>query len=219
LLRSWHGDGVRIAAACTATFLLGQCGLLDGKEATTTWWLTAAFRTRFPAVKLTEHRIVVDSGSITTAGAALSHLDVALAVVQQVSPALARTTARHLTFDRRELQSAYVLADHIAHGDSFVQRFEQWTKKHLDSFSLAKAARAMGVSERTLERRTRDAIGKSPLALMQDLRVDEAIFLLESTDRGLDEIAERVGYTNGVTLRTLLRRRTGMSIRQIRSRR
>lgn len=216
LLHEWSERGTKIAAACTATFLLASTGLLDGKAATTTWWLAPAFRERFPAVALDEVRMIVEADGIVTAGAALAHLDLALSIVRRTSPAAARTTARHLTFDGRASQGAYVMPDHLAHTDAVVERFEAWAREHLDGFSIGAAARAVGASSRTLERRVQRALGRSPLSYVQDLRVERARFELETSDRSIDEIAARVGYSDGVTLRTLLRERTGRGIRELR---
>jgi transcriptional regulator GlxA family with amidase domain len=208
------------AAACTATFLLAHAGLLDDRAATTTWWLAPAFRERFPRVRLDEARMIVEDGDVMTAGAALAHLDLALSIVRRKSPALARTTARHLAFERRpgELgQSAYEMPGYKAHADPMVERFEVWARNHLAEFSLARAAKAVGTSERTLERRVHRAVGRSPVAFVQDLRVEEARHQLETTDRGIDEIAQQVGYRDGVTLRTLLRKKTGLGVRELRT--
>lgn len=216
LLRSWRTDGARIAAACTATFLLASTGLLDGKAATTTWWLAPAFRERFPEVQLDEGRMIVDARGVVTAGAALAHLDLALWIIRRASPTVARTVARHLTWDQRGAQGAYVMPDHVAHADPLVARFEAWARKHLAEFTLAAAARAVGASERTLERKVSAVLGKSPLAFVRDLRVEHARHLLESTNRGIDDIATRVGYSDGVTLRKLLRDKTGRGVRELR---
>lgn len=58
-LRAWHADGVGVAAACIGTFLLAEAGLLDNREATTTWSLAPFFRQRYPAVSLDDSRMVV----------------------------------------------------------------------------------------------------------------------------------------------------------------
>jgi transcriptional regulator GlxA family with amidase domain len=204
------------AAACTATFLFAHAGLLDGRTATTTWWLAPAFRERFPNVSLDESRMIVEHDDIVTAGAALAHLDLALSVVRKKSPELARTTARHLAFERRPAQSAYDTPGYRAHTDPLVERFEKWARKNLTTFTLATAAKAMGTSERTLERRVHHVLGKSPLSFVQDLRVDETRHLLETTDKGLEEIAALVGYRDAVTLRNLLRKKTGLGVRELR---
>lgn len=216
-LRALGAGRARVAGACTATFVLASSGLLDGGVATTTWWLAPIFRERFPAVTLDESRMIVESARVVTAGAALAHVDLALWLVRQVSPTLARATSRYLVIDERPSQSTYAMPDHIAHADVAVERFEKWARAHLAGFDLAKAARAAGVSERTLERRVRLVLRRSPLGYVQDLRVEQAIHELQTTARSVEEIAARVGYRDAVTLRTLLRRKTGKGVKALRT--
>ena len=110
------------------------------------------------------------------------------------------------------------MSDHLAHADPLVERFEHWARGRLaGGFSLDAAAEAIGASKRTLARHTRQALGKSPLSYVQDLRVERAVHLLRTSDRGLEEIAAEVGYADGVTLRALLRRRLGRGVRELRA--
>jgi putative intracellular protease/amidase len=46
LLRAWSKSGTRVLGACTSTFVLASSGILDGGNATTTWWLSPVFRER-----------------------------------------------------------------------------------------------------------------------------------------------------------------------------
>ncbi len=62
----------------------------------------------------------------------------------------------------------------------------------------------------------RAVLGKSPLSFVQDLRVEQAIHRLHTTTQSIEEIANAVGYQDGVTLRTLLRKKTGRGIRELR---
>lgn len=218
IVRSWARGGARVAGACTAAFILAAAGVLDGKTATTTWWLASFFRERFPRVLLDESRMVVEAPGVITAGAAMAHIDLALWLVRQRSPSLARTTARYLISDERPSQAAYAIKDHHVHSDPIVDRFELWARKHIVDFSLVAAAQAVGASERTLERRLQTVVGKSPRAYVQELRVEMAVHLLRTTKDSLDEIASAVGYGDGVTLRTLIRKKTGYGIREIRGR-
>ncbi|MGJ7506872.1 GlxA family transcriptional regulator [Variovorax sp. GT1P44] len=217
-LRDQAGRGCRIAAACIGTFVLAESGLLDGQKATTTWWLASLFRQRYPAVRLDESRMLVTSGPFVTAGAALSHIDMALLLVRQASPELAALVARYLIVDARPSQSAYVITDHLSHSDPTVERFERWARGRLaDGFSLDDAAAAAGTSKRTLARRMHQVLGKSPLSYFQDLRVERAVHMLKTSDKSLEQIAELVGYADGVTLRSLLRQRIGRSVRELRA--
>ena len=219
LLRDRHRQGTRMAAACTGTFMLAASGALDGRRATTTWWLAPYFRQLHPQVQLDESRMLVPAGEVVTAGAALAHLDLALWLLRQHSPSGANLVARYLMLDERPSQAAYVISDHLAHADPLIERFEQWARARLaQGFSLTDAARAVGASERTLARRLHQVLGKTPLSYFQDLRVEHAVHLLKTTKLDIERIAERVGYADGVTLRALLRRRLGRGVREIRAR-
>lgn len=216
-LRYWAERGAITAAACIGTFVLAESGLLDDQDSTTTWWLAPFFRQRYPKVRVDETRMIVKSGKFVTAGAALSHMDLALWLIRQKSPRLAALTAKYLIVDSRPSQSAYILADHLAHSDPLVERFERWAHGRLaQGFSLDDAAAATRSSKRTLARRLQAVMGKSPLSYFQELRVERAVHLLKTTDESVDEIAARVGYADGVTLRTLLRRHLGHGVKEIR---
>lgn len=218
ILRKKSERGTRFAAACIGTFVLAESGLLDHQRATTTWWLSSLFRQRYPTVRLDESHMLVSSGAFVTAGAALSHVDMALFLVRQASPELAAMVAKYLIVDSRPSQSAYVITDHLSHSDPTVERFERWARGRLaDGFSLDDAASAAGTSKRTLARRMRQVLGKSPLSYFQDLRVERAVHLLKTSDKSLEQIATLVGYAEGVTLRALLRQRLGRGVRDLRT--
>ena len=218
LLRRWADDGAHVAAACIGTFIAAESGVLDGETVTTTWWLAPFFRQRYQRVRLDDRRMLVRSGRVLTAGAALSHMDMALWLIRQASPLLAETTARYLIVDSRPSQSAYAMSDHLLHADPLVHKFERWTRDHLaEGFSLDGAARAIGASKRTLTRRIHAVLGKSPLSYFQDLRVERALHLLRTSKDSVEAIAGAVGYADGVALRNLLRRRLGRGVRELRS--
>jgi transcriptional regulator GlxA family with amidase domain len=220
LLRERGAAGTRLGAACTGTFVLAASGALDGRTATTTWWLAPFFRKRHPQVQLDESRMLVPAGDVVTAGAAMAHLDLALWLLRQHSPSAAGLVARYLMIDERASQAVYVISDHLAHADPLIERFELWARARLaQGFSLGEAARAAGASERTLARRLHRVLGKTPLSYFQDLRIEHAVHRLQTSAASVDAIAAEVGYADGVTLRTLLRRRLGRGVRELRGRR
>src|SRR5215467_7055054 len=131
LLRDYARRGATMTAACIGTFIMAESGLLDDQRATTTWWLAPLFRTRYPTVRLDESHMIVKSGKFVTAGAALSHMDLALWLIRQQSPKLAALAGKYLIVDSRPSQSAYALTDHLIHDDPLVERFERWARTRL----------------------------------------------------------------------------------------
>jgi transcriptional regulator GlxA family with amidase domain len=217
VLRQWARGGATMTAACIGTFVMAESGLLDHHYATTTWWLAPLFRKRYPKVLLDESHMIVKSDNLVTAGAALSHMDLALWLVRRVSPQVASLTAKYLIVDSRPSQSAYALTDHLRHLDNVVQGFESWARANpTRPFSLDEAAKAVGASKRTIARRMHTVLGRSPLSYFQSLRVERAVHLLKTSNASVDEVAERVGYAEGSTLRSLLRRRLNLGVKEIR---
>jgi transcriptional regulator GlxA family with amidase domain len=103
------------------------------------------------------------------------------------------------------------------HDDPIVQRFEGWARGRLArGFSLDEAAKAVGASKRTLARHMQKVLGKSPLSYFQALRVERAVHLLKTGNASVDQIAARVGYADGATLRSLLRRNLDLGVKEIR---
>ncbi|MGH3204573.1 MAG: GlxA family transcriptional regulator [Streptosporangiaceae bacterium] len=212
-----HAAGSALAAACTGTFFLAEAGVLDGLLATTSWWLGPAFRRRYTAVRLDDSRTLARDGRVTTAGAAFAHIDLALSIVAQESPALAEMVARYLVIGDRPSQAVFALPSHLASTDPTVTAFERWVRGHVaEPLQISGVAAAIGVSERTLQRTTAAVLGMSPIDFLHEIRLDEATFLLRTTSQTVDAVAAAVGYRNTSTLRALVRRRRGTTISALR---
>lgn len=203
--------GTDIAASCSAVFLVASTGMLDARRATTTWWLAPAFQRMYPSVALEADAMVVADGSITTAGAALAHLDLMLALVaQHCGSELAERCARFLLLDGRRSQSRYMAVGFLASRDPDVERAGRWAAAQLATgVTVDELAAASGQSARTFARRVTRATGLSPVQFLQRIRVERAVELLESTTFSVEEIARKVGYAEPTTLRRLLRKMTG----------
>ncbi len=217
LLRRAQRRGLVLGASCSGVFIFAKAGLLDGREATTTWWIGPEMRRRFPAVQLDETRSLIREGKLLTAGAVFAMADLALALVADAGgPTLARQVMRVLLLDGHATQGPYMALNQLATEEP-VRQAEAWARKHLsESFSIAQLARAVGVSQRTLARRLDESLGLSPIAFVQRLRVETAAQLLETTRSSVEEVAARVGYADAGTVRRLLRR-AGVSPRRLRA--
>ena len=218
LIAMTRARGAAIATACAGAFLLAESGILDGLRVTTTWWFAPVFRTRYPKVLLDQSAMIVRDDSITTAGAAFGHVDMALSIVRDSSPAVADIVARYLVVDERPSQAPYIIPSALAQSDPVVAAFERWVRDRLaEPVNIPEAARSLGVSERTLQRSVQRAVGTSPIRFVQDLRIERAIHLLRTTDLSLEAISRKVGYEHANTLRTLLRERTGKTTAALRT--
>lgn len=213
LLQALHARRVRIAASCASVFLLAEAGLLEGRCATTTWWLAADFRARHGGVQVDERRMVVRDGPMLTAGSAFSQLDLMLAVLTDlVGVRVADLCARYLLIDRRPSQARYMMATHALHHDPTVAAAERWIDEHLAGpISVGGLARRLGLGEKSLSRRVQAATGLSPIKLIQRRRLMAATHLIETTKLPIEEVAARVGYCDGTTLRRLIRRELSTS--------
>lgn len=215
LLARCSARGAVLAASCSATFLLAASGVLDGRRATTTWWLAPAFARRFSAVTLAAEHMVVDAERALTAGSAFAHADLMLAVLARVaSPSLAQLVARYLVLDDRPSQARYMVMEHLRVSDPAVQAAERFAAKHVTrQISIDELARAAAVSPRTLARRVRAGRGITPNELVQRVRVAHASHLLETTRASVEEVAERVGYADAAAFRRVFRRLLGQTPR------
>jgi transcriptional regulator GlxA family with amidase domain len=209
--------GTGLAAACSGAFFLAEAGILDGLSATTSWWLGAAFRSRYPKVDLDESRTLAVAGNIITAGAAFAHIDLALSLIQRISPVLSDLTARYLVLGDRPSQAAAAVPAMLASGDPVVAAFEHYIRDRMSQpITIGDAARAIGVSERTLQRATAATLGMSPVRFIQEVRLEHAVYLLRTTSQTPAAIAATIGYADAGTLRSLMRRRRNTTLSALR---
>jgi transcriptional regulator GlxA family with amidase domain len=215
LLRRMNLRGVPLVASCCGTFLLAEAGLLDGRRATSSWWLDAVFRKRYPQVALDVEKMVVEDDGVTTTGASTAVLGYVLQLIsRRVDPALAQHTARIMLIDPdRQSQAPYIslaLTERPRH--SMSEKAEHFLLRELHrEISIAELAQHCDTSERSLLRHFRQHYGSSPLAHIQHLRVERAKALLETTLLSFDEIVERCGYNDASSFRKLFKRATSLT--------
>jgi transcriptional regulator GlxA family with amidase domain len=209
-----------VAASCYGTFVLAESGLLDALSATTTWWLQAEFRQRYPQVKLDADRALADGGRCITAGAMTAHTELSLHVLRRLfGAALARQVGGIMLIDGARSSQRPFMALQQSFDDLLVQQAADWlAERCTHDISTRDLADALHVSYRTLHRRFQAAAGMPPLAFLQALRVERAKELLEGTRLSLEQIVEKVGYSDASAFRRLFVRRAGLSPAQYRQR-
>jgi transcriptional regulator GlxA family with amidase domain len=222
MLRSHHEAGVLVGAICSGTALLAETGLLDGREATTSWWLGEMFRRRYPRVRLSLDKLLTFDGKLWCGGAATAHLNLCLKLIEHHAGAeIAALVARWMLIDpNRDSQAPYAMIDLFqASSDPVVAKAQAWIAGRLtQSMELAQVADAAAVSTRTLIRRFRGATGQTPLSYIQRLRVERAKSLLSTTALAVARVMDKSGYSDMSGFRKLFRDHTGLTPHEYRER-
>jgi transcriptional regulator GlxA family with amidase domain len=126
-------------------------------------------------------------------------------------------TAKALLIDTNRIsQASYAtLLNEHGHADQLVARAQRRMETTIQQrFRLSDLAAYLAVSERTLNRHFKQAVGDAPLGYLQTLRVEVAKRLLEKGGIAVDVVSQRVGYGDLSTFRQLFKRKTGLSPRE-----
>lgn len=214
LVTQWNA-GACLAASCTGTFVLAETGLLDGRPATTTWWLAEQFRNKFPRVNLQLEPVITEADRLICAGAQSSYLLQTVHIIERLSgPTIASQVAKTMLIDVSQTKQTPflpLLADKT-HADSLVHRAQHWLQKNMTKeVRMSEMASELGVSERTLIRRFQAALDQAPLRYLQSLRIEAARGLLEAGDLTVEAIAAKVGYNDVSSFCRLFKEKVGLS--------
>ena len=205
VLRAAHDRGAQLFGHCTAAFVLGEAGLLDGRHCTTHWRHLDELAARYPEAKVDGDVLYVQDGTVTTGAGAAAGLDAALHLMrQQFGSRVAATTARRMVVPpHRDGGQAQYVARAVPDCDAeTLGPLLTWITGNLSAdLSVERLARESLMSARTFARRFRDETGTTPHAWVTRQRVMAAEELLEQTSQSVDRIAAEVGFGNAATLR------------------
>jgi len=84
-LRNQAGKGAIIVGVCAGAKIVGEAGLLDGKQATTHWYYVKEVREKHPTIDyVADRRLVVDRGVATTTGITAS-IPMSLTLIEAIA--------------------------------------------------------------------------------------------------------------------------------------
>ncbi|WP_028658750.1 GlxA family transcriptional regulator [Nocardioides insulae] len=215
VLRDADHREARIFAHCTAAFVVGEAGLLDGRRCTTHWRFVDELAAQYPEAKVDGDVLYVQDGNLTTGAGASAGLDAALHLLREEFGArVAASTARRMVVPpHRDGGQAQFIARAVPECESEVLRpLVDWVVAHLEvEHSVDSLAQRAHMSPRTFARRFRDEMGASPHQWVIAQRVAAAEELLERTDQPVERIAADLGFGNAATLRHHFGRVRGVS--------
>jgi transcriptional regulator GlxA family with amidase domain len=214
-LRKWHARGATIAGICTGVLFLAECGLLDGRRATTHWAVADIFRERYPRVHWQPEDFVTEDDRLMCSGGVYASIDLSLYLVEKFcGHEIALQCAKALLVSMpRCRQSGYsVLPLARQHADDKIARTEEYLREHFDrTLSIDHLAERIGMGPRNFIRRFKAATGRLPNAYIQTLRVAAAKELLEQGAASIQAVCSQVGYEDIAFFRGLFKRHTGMT--------
>lgn len=215
LLRGAHARGARLLAISSGVFVLAATGLLNGRSATCHWRDAETLRALYPAISVDPNPLYIDEGRLLTSAGGAAGLDLCLHLVRRDFGAeVANQVARRLVTPphRDGGQAQYIERPSPAGPGARLSDLLAQMLNSLDqAWSVARAARVAGMSERTFLRRFREATGQTPADWLIAARVDRAREVLEISRCSIAEVARLSGFGAATTLRHHFQRRLGTS--------
>jgi AraC family transcriptional regulator, transcriptional activator FtrA len=212
-LRAAVARGAQVMSVCSGAFILGEAGLLDGRDCTTHWTHAGELARRFPAARVNPDVLYVDSGDgvLTSAGTAAG-IDASLYLVRrEFGTTVANRLARRMVTPphREGGQRQYVDQPVPCEADTLADTL-QWMLENLaEDMTVDQLADRAHLSARTFARRFRAETGTTPLQWLTDQRILHARRLLEETAQPVEAVADLVGFGSASVLRHHFTRRVG----------
>ncbi|MGN9778554.1 GlxA family transcriptional regulator [Micromonospora sp. H33] len=213
-LRRAADRGTYVLSVCSGAFVLGEAGILDGRECTTHWKYVDDLQRRHPTAKVQCNSLYVQDGWLLTSAGTAAGIDACLHLVRQEhGSATATRLARRMVVPphRDGGQSQYVEAPIPKAPEApTLEPVLEWLMGHLDRpLTVDDLASRADMAPRTFARRFRAETGTTPHDWLTNQRVLLARRLLEETRLTVEEVADRAGFSDAAALRHHFTRRVG----------
>jgi transcriptional regulator GlxA family with amidase domain len=213
----------RIASICTGAFLLAEAGLLHGKEAVTHWSFCDRLAREYPKVKVRPEPIYLRDGSIYTSAGITAGIDLSLALVEEdhgheTALKIARFLVMFLVRPGGQAQYSHMLS-HQAVTSQPLRELQVWMLEHLrERLTVESLADRVGMSPRHFTRVCLRETGMNPGQFVDRMRVEAAQQMIDSSSKGLKEIADASGFQSADTMRRAFIRILGVTAAEYASR-
>jgi len=217
-----YRQGAAVASLCIGAFLLAGTGLLNGRSCTTHWEFANAFRTMYPDVNLLEDKIITDENNIYTSGGAYSWLNLILYLVEKFCGrqiAIMCSKGFQVDFQRASQSPFTIFSGQKDHEDEAVRAAQDYIEKNCHCrITVDELAGLLILGRRNLERRFKKATGNTVMEYIQRVKMEAVKKSLETSRLGVNEVMDRVGYTDPKAFRMTFKKVTGLSPVQYRNR-
>ena len=202
-----------VLSVCSGSFVLAASGVLDGRRATTHWRYAETMSAMYPEIDVDPDVLYVQDGKIITSAGTAAGLDACLHLLRQelgaeVTNAIAR---RMVVPPQRDGGQAQFIARPLPRVTSLsLTPVADWMLENLrHELTVEQVAARAHMSPRTFARRFKADFGATPAAWLARQRIIHAQRLLETTDLGLDRIAQDCGFGSAAVLRQNFTRMLG----------
>lgn len=211
----------RIASICTGTFILGQTGLANERQVTTHWRASRTLAKTFPSLDVISNKIWIRDGNVWSSGGVTAGIDLALAfVTDDFSAEIAKLVAREILvyYQRPGGQSQFSTVEDLCGSEDKFRTLIGWIRNNLQkTLTVETLAEKAAMSPRNFARQFKLAIGKTPAKVVEQIRVEEAKRLVESSSLPMEKIANQCGFSDSEIMRRAFVRIFGCAPRTLRT--
>jgi transcriptional regulator GlxA family with amidase domain len=189
-----------IGSVSTASFILADAGLLDGRRCTTHWDYVDSFRERFPQLDVCNEVFVVDR-RIFTCGGGIAAMDVMLEIIRGLKgDEFTNRVSENFVYGRvRRHDDSQRMPLRMRLGVSHPTLIEAVSLMEANTetpLRLPVLSQRLGISSRQLERLFDDRLKCSPAQYYVRVRLSRAQGLLRHSSMSVFEIAVACGFTS-----------------------
>lgn len=196
--------GAIIGGSGASALLLMAAKLTEGRSVPVARALLPLARATFPRFRQEERLGLVDYGNLLIANGIANDLSLIVRVMERtLAPEIGHWLTSIMGLDLEEQELSI---------DPLVARAQLWLEQRFTGEAgIGELAATLSTSHPTLIRRFRKALGMTPKAYVQQLRLSAAQRMLEKSNRSIERIATLVGFSDSRLFRTMFREQTGMT--------
>jgi transcriptional regulator GlxA family with amidase domain len=155
--------------------------------------------------------LFVDEGDLLSPAGAAPGLDLCLHLVRRDHGAAETARVSVMPLERDGGQSQFIAHEPPAPAGGSLEPVLQWLIENAAApLTLTDIAAQASMSTRSLNRQFREQVGDTPLHWLNRQRLRRAQWLLEATDRPVEEVGAQVGFISPTTFRERFRTLVGV---------
>lgn len=210
LIRSADKQKIRIASICTGSFILAEAGILDGRRCTTHWSDMKKFNTLFPSIPVLKDVIYHTEDHVWTSAGVTTGIDMALAMVSEdhsrsVSLDVARDLVLYMVRSGGQAQISDFVINQSPNDRCLEDLVLEMKTSPNGNYDVTCMAERCNMSVRTFTRKFKNNYGKTPAAMVRELRVARAELHIRNSGLDQKKIAQLAGFSSVDVMRQAIK--------------